>query len=525
MNGNAGINDFHTKGKALDISLKGSASDLLGPDPLFDIDGGLSISLDTLGQFIRKNTGIAVSGRLSANAKGKIRMSQISPYSFAEADLAGFIRSDRLDVHSEKDSIDLSIDSLDILLATMWNRFDRRVEKGTSMIAQSASLDSTSIKYKDAFSVSGSDLSLRAQNDAAILDAEDSSSYYPFSGRLEIGRLSMTDSDTSRIVLRNSTNTFRISPSRADKEIPVLSLKSDSKAIRLKAAFDRASVRDLGINIVATKSDARRKRMARAFVDSLARRFPDVPRDSLFSHLRKMRGTVTLPDWLSEEDFRKLMDQKLSMQKAEYLGSRRAYAELFQNVGEDMLHRSGVERRLWLSLFRDFDKLYRFGSVKQKRFIRMYFGHYEVKLVKECLQAVLGGHAAGYEFALYEDLIRKYAKIDIMKLSRSRDIGDFIENLKGTSYYSILKRLYDSGQAKAVDYETAIDMRYFVNMWRQKDKVLSREECGIVERTFGSRIDMLNVDWIYRAKKYFDMAPKEIYRLLETAPSDQENIS
>ena len=137
---------------------------------------------------------------------------------------------------------------------------------------------------------------------------------------------------------------------------------------------------------------------------------------------------------LTEEDFRKLMDQKLSMQKAEYLGSRRAYAELFQNVGEDMLHRSGVERRLWLSLFRDFDKLYRFGSVKQKRFIRMYFGHYEVKLVKECLQAVLGGHAAGYEFALYEDLIRKYAKIDIMKLSRSRDIGEFIENLKGTSY-------------------------------------------------------------------------------------------
>lgn len=302
---NVGINDFHTKGKALDISLKGSASDLLGADPLFDIDGGLSISLDTLGQFIRKSTGLAVSGRLSADAKGKIRMSQISPYSFAEADLAGFIRSDRLDVHSKKDSIDLSIDSLEIVLATVGNKYDRRVEEGTRMIAISARLDSTSIRYKDAFSVSGSNLSLKAQNDAAIFDSKDSSSYYPFSGKMEIGRLSMTDSDTSRIVLRNSTNTFKISPSRADKEIPVLSLKSDSKAIRLKTSFDRASVRDLGINIVATKSDARRKRMARAFVDSLARRFPDVPRDSLFSHLRKTRGTATLPDWLSEEDFRK----------------------------------------------------------------------------------------------------------------------------------------------------------------------------------------------------------------------------
>ena len=323
------INDFHTKGKALDIALKGSASDLLGDDPLFDIDGGIGISLDTLGQFIRKSTGLAVSGRLSANAKGRIRMSQISPYAFADADLTGFIRSDRLDIHSEKDSIDLSIDSLDIVLATMGNRYDRRVEEGTRMIALSARLDSTSIRYKDAFSVSGSGLSLKAQNDAAILDAGDSSSCYPFGGKLEIGRLSMTDSDSSRIVLRNSTNTFRISPSKADKEIPVLSLKSDSKAIRLRAAFDRASIRDLGINIVATKSDARRKRMARAFVDSLARRFPDVPRDSLFSHLRKMRGTVTLPDWLSEQDFRKNdLNFKLGDSMAKYFREWDFYGDL-----------------------------------------------------------------------------------------------------------------------------------------------------------------------------------------------------
>ena len=325
----AGIDDFHMRGKALDISLKGTASDLLGEDPVFDIDGGVGISLDTLGQFIRRSAGILAEGRLEATAKGKIRMSQLDPYSFAEADLSGKIQSSRLRLSSEKDSIDIDIDSLDIVLATTGNKYDRRIEEGTRMLALSASLDSTFIRYKNAFTVSGSRLSLKAQNDAAILDANDSSSYYPFGGKLEIGRLRLVDSASAKAVLRNSVSTFRISPSRADRQIPVLSLKSSNKAIRLQDAFDRASVRDLDINIMATKSDARRKRMAKAFVDSLARRFPDVPRDSLFRHLRSLRGNFTMPEWLTEEDFRKNdLNFKLGDSMAKYFREWDFYGDL-----------------------------------------------------------------------------------------------------------------------------------------------------------------------------------------------------
>ena len=315
----AGINDFHMKGRALDISLKGSGADLLGKDPLFDIDGSLNISLDTLKQYIRKSTGMDVSGRLDAMAKGKIRMSQINPYTFADADLAANLRSDRLAVHSGKDSIDLHIDSLKVFLATTDAKYDRAVTDSRRTLALVVNLDSTSVRYKDAFSVTGKSLSLKAQNDAAILDNKDSSSYYPFGGRLDIGKLALTDADSNRVVLVNSANTFRISPSKADKEIPVLSLKSDSRAIGMKYAFNRAGIRDLDIDIVATKSDIRRKRMAKAFVDSLVRRFPDVPRDSLFSHLKSLRGQIKIPDWLSEQDFRKNdLNFKLSGSLAKY---------------------------------------------------------------------------------------------------------------------------------------------------------------------------------------------------------------
>ena len=46
---------------------------------------------------------------------------------------------------------------------------------------------------------------------------------------------------------------------------------------------------------------------AKAFMDSLSRAYPDVPRDSLLAHMMKAAGSrkVILPSWMQEEDFNK----------------------------------------------------------------------------------------------------------------------------------------------------------------------------------------------------------------------------
>lgn len=300
-----GVNDFHLDGKAIGMSFKGGADDMLGTDPLFTIDGRLSVSLDTLREFIEKEIGVHASGTVSAEAKGRIRKSQASPYRFAEADMNGFIRSDRLDLRSEKDTIDIHIDSLDVKLATIGNTHDTAVDKGTRMIAMAATLDSTRINYRNSLKLNGRGLSFKAQNDAAILDTRDSSSYYPFGGKLEIGSLMLTDIDSSRIFVAGSDNVFKISPSKEDKEIPVLTLTSSSRMIGMRTAANRAFIRNLDIKASATKGDARRRKMAKRFIDSIAKAYPEIPRDSLFGHLRKMRGPAVTPEWLSEEDFRK----------------------------------------------------------------------------------------------------------------------------------------------------------------------------------------------------------------------------
>jgi len=329
------VNHLNFNGNVIKLRFKGSAGDLLGEDPEFSIDGSLSVPLDSLGKFFGDEKGFSASGTLSAEAKGRIKLSQINMYRFVEADLRGFIKSGRIDFSSVMDTVGIHADSLDIVLATTGNTRDKSVEQGKRMLAVVANVDSTAINYKNLFTLRGKDISLKAQNDAAVLNPGDSSSYYPFGGRLDIGMLTLMDRDSCRITVGKSGNVFKISPSSENKKNPVLTLRSSSNYIRAVLDMNRIAIRGLDINATATKSADRRKRMAKRFVDSVAREYPDVPRDSLFSHLRKIRGRKILPDWLTEKDFQKKdfdfrLDESLAKYYREWdfdgsMGIRRAF--------------------------------------------------------------------------------------------------------------------------------------------------------------------------------------------------------
>lgn len=308
------LDRFTVGGKALEINAKGSVDDLTGNDPLINLEGDLAIRLDSLKNLIKKSSGIDAGGNLQAQVKGAIKMSQLDPYKFADADVTGFVKSDLLNLKMEEDSLDVHIDSLDVLLGAVGNTRDSSIAQGERMLALVASVDSLKLRYKDNMSVFGRDLSIKAQNSAAILDRSDSSRFYPFGGRLEIGFLALAGADTTAVVVAGSDNTFKISPKKENPAIPVLTLKSSNGGIFLRGPVNRLGLSGLELDATAAMNSIERRQRAKAFVDSLAKKYPDIPRDSLFGHIMKMRRQkpVQIPDWLSEKDFRK-QDLKFSM--------------------------------------------------------------------------------------------------------------------------------------------------------------------------------------------------------------------
>lgn len=196
-----------------------------------------------------------------------------------------------------------------------------------------------------------------------------------------------------------------------------------------------------------------------------------------------------------------------------YLKKHPGYQDIFRDVDETKLHRGGVERLINISLYEDYQTLYKFATPDQRKFLKVYFMHYEAKLLKTYLRHLFSG---GSELRNLQknDIIIKYSKIPFEKLYYATNLDEFITSLKGTEYYNPLSQLKNLSTAKLFDYEIAIDLYYFTRIWKLLHRLLSRDVEKYIINIYGSKIDMLNMQWIYRAKKYYHMSNSDIYSLI-----------
>ncbi|MEG0368463.1 MAG: V-type ATPase subunit [Hungatella sp.] len=198
----------------------------------------------------------------------------------------------------------------------------------------------------------------------------------------------------------------------------------------------------------------------------------------------------------------------------DYLKHLPPYVEIFSDLDDNNLHRGIIEQRLILSKYRDFTKLYRFSNLSQRKFLDLYFMHYETAILKRCFHSALDHHRFDLDLSLFQDFFEKHSKLDLMALSQAENLVDFIACLNGTPYYAISSSLSEIAQPTLFDYELHLDLLYFKTIWKTKDKLLSHREQDILSQCFGSRLDMLNIQWIHRSKKYYHLSPAAIYALL-----------
>jgi len=214
-------------------------------------------------------------------------------------------------------------------------------------------------------------------------------------------------------------------------------------------------------------------------------------------------------------------DQKLKEMAAletvseavDFLKRQPSYEEIFHGIEDSELHRGTIEQRLLLSKYRDFSKLYRFSRISQRKFLDLYFLHYEIAILKRCLRCVLGHQKIDLDLSLFQTFFEKHSKLDLMSLASSGTIKELTASLEGTYFYDLLAGLSDTPGVTLFDYELKMDLLYFKTMWKAHGK-LSKQEETIVTQCFGSRLDMLNLQWIYRSKKYYHLSAADIYALL-----------
>lgn len=229
----------------------------------------------------------------------------------------------------------------------------------------------------------------------------------------------------------------------------------------------------------------------------------------LTTKCRAMRGKLLKPD-----EYRQISEMADVTEVIEYLKHRPSYAKLLNNLDSSQLHRGTIEGILNGSIYEDYSKLYHFSSMNQRKYLDVYFMSYEVKVIKTCLRMVFDGNRAVLDLQEYEGYFQKHSHLNVQAMSRAATQEELLEVLKDSVYYKPLQPLLSVTHANLFDYENALDMFLFSNTWREYQKVMKAKEREAVLQAYGSEIDLLNLQWIYRAKKHYQMNAGELFGCL-----------
>lgn len=304
---NANLKKLTAETAGLGVMLKVQADDVTCNDPKISMDGRLRVTLDSLAALMPDSLAVEARGMMKAHIKGNARLSQLNIYNFSNADLSGEITADSITVNMPKDTINTSIDSLHIHLGPEEITVGKDMKKVLHLMGITGTIAKADISYKDAIKLNTEDFLVSAKNSMDSEIEMDSLRLHPFSGRISAGKLSLTDTEGTSIRLNKSSNSFRIMPKRGQTATPTLTLTSRNERIFLRSKFNRAMLSNANLQTKAVLNTVERRQKAKAFIDSLSRVYPDIPRDSLFIHLMKSAAgrKPKLPEWMQEEDFAK----------------------------------------------------------------------------------------------------------------------------------------------------------------------------------------------------------------------------
>ena len=288
--------------KGIQMLVSAGATDLLGDDPLMEVDGTADMSIGELKTFLPDTLDLHASGNIAARIKGKARMSHLNIYNFSRADLDGHMTFNDIDIEMPSDTISVAIDSISITLGPEERVSRRDPSRVFRLMAVNGFVNNADITY-GAMTLDGKSLDISAKN--SIPEGDDTTKVSRFAGTITAEKLSVKDSEGTTINLDQTSNSFHMLPKRGQPTVPILTFTNKNKRITLITSTNRAILTDSEIKASAVLNTLDRKAKREATLDSLAKVYPTVPKDSLFRHMMRQRGPREVPEWMKEEDFRK----------------------------------------------------------------------------------------------------------------------------------------------------------------------------------------------------------------------------
>lgn len=217
----------------------------------------------------------------------------------------------------------------------------------------------------------------------------------------------------------------------------------------------------------------------------------------------KMKGMYA--NNLSKQDYDELLSQTNLKDAIIFLKNK---FPILENLNENM-HRKAIEQELDNLYIYVILKLFKYLNKSEVEIFMQILSKYEIGCVKNVFRNV----TTNTDSKEYLKNIDNWTTSMFKQIDGINDVTEeteFLELIKSQDYYKIFKEYEDIIEnAPLEEIEVKLDKFYFQKIYNLSKKI-NKNMLNIV----GTEIDLLNVIWIYRSKKYFNYSKDEIRKIL-----------
>ena len=203
---------------------------------------------------------------------------------------------------------------------------------------------------------------------------------------------------------------------------------------------------------------------------------------------------------LKKKDLEELLKQNSTKQAIVLLKSLN---DSFKDL-EDNSRRINLKILLDDIFIEDVKKIYRLLDKYDKPVFFKFLSIYEIKCLKSVFRKLSSNSVLNEKTNEVENWSQKLFR-NIKGLENVKDYNEFLEIVKLTQYAKIFKK-YEKNieQINIFEIENELDKFYFENVL-----VISKKYNNNLEDMIGKMVDLNNIIWIYRVKKYYNFSTED----------------
>ncbi len=213
---------------------------------------------------------------------------------------------------------------------------------------------------------------------------------------------------------------------------------------------------------------------------------------------------------LNSKDWKKYIESDSLEHLAELLKSNPEIGKVFKDINNTENERVNLETVLSSLRKYEIENLIHYLSGDYKEFLKAFLIEEDIKDLSLILRKLSRGDSLN---GIKEGFIHSklFTCLDFEKILTARNIEQLIKMLKGSIFYNGIKNM---SNADVLNREFHFEMKLYSVLYKsllERAEKLDSDDSKTAKDIVGLKIDLLNIQWIYRAIKYYNISSHEIY--------------